>query len=167
MTTALRGRRLLTAVPALLASWELKSCVGNDRVFLHVWSVNLKFLPEGVFQSKGLAASLLAAHLALLWLFAQNRWCRREGGVLQVVRDFWKRSMSWVSHHHTGHVASCCALCELSEPSSARFTRIPVRRVEQYDPSRCQSARLELQVGFRACPVPAGSQKAGRVAAAA
>ena len=67
-----------------------------SRVFFHVWSVNLKFLPEDVFQSKGLALALLAAHLALLWLFAQNRWCRREGGVGAVVQDFWQRSLRQV-----------------------------------------------------------------------
>lgn len=44
-----------------------------SRVFQHVWSVNLKFLPEPLFQSKGVAFALLTAHLALLLLFAQYR----------------------------------------------------------------------------------------------
>ena len=44
-----------------------------SRAFLHTWSVNLKFLPEHVFLSPALATGLLAAHLALLWLFAEYR----------------------------------------------------------------------------------------------
>lgn len=44
-----------------------------SRVFQHVWSVNLKFLPESVFQSRSVASALLAAHLALLLLFAHYR----------------------------------------------------------------------------------------------
>lgn len=44
-----------------------------SRVFKHVWSVNLKFLPEPVFQSRSFASALLAAHLALLLLFAHFR----------------------------------------------------------------------------------------------
>ena len=44
-----------------------------SRVFQHVWSVNLKFLPEPVFQSKEVAVMLLLAHLFLLWAFAQYR----------------------------------------------------------------------------------------------
>ena len=47
-----------------------------SRAFLHTWSVNLKFLPERVFLSPALAAGLLAAHLALLWLFAEHRRAR-------------------------------------------------------------------------------------------
>lgn len=71
------------------------------RVFLHVWSVNLKFLPEALFQSKALAVSLLVAHLSLLWLFAQNRWCKREGGILQTIQDFWHRSIDQVPGLHS------------------------------------------------------------------
>ena len=44
-----------------------------SRVFLHIWSVNFKFLPENIFQSRTLATILLAAHVALLLLFAQFR----------------------------------------------------------------------------------------------
>lgn len=66
------------------------------RVFLHIWSVNLKFLPEALFQSKALAVGLLVAHLSLLWLFARNRWCKREGGILQTILDFWHRSTDQV-----------------------------------------------------------------------
>jgi alpha-1,3-mannosyltransferase len=44
-----------------------------SRVFTHRWSVNLKFLPEQTFQSKKVAITLLAVHLALLYLFASCR----------------------------------------------------------------------------------------------
>ena len=44
-----------------------------SRVFQHVWSVNLNFLPELVFQSKEVAVVLLVAHVLLLWAFAQYR----------------------------------------------------------------------------------------------
>ena len=43
-----------------------------SRVFLHTWSVNLKFLPEQAFQARWLAAGLLAAHVLTLWLFARR-----------------------------------------------------------------------------------------------
>lgn len=38
-----------------------------------MWTVNLKFLPEDTFQSKGLAVGLLCAHLLLLLAFAHFR----------------------------------------------------------------------------------------------
>lgn len=44
-----------------------------SRVFTHRWSVNLKFLPEPIFQSRSLALLLLASHLVLLYVFAQYR----------------------------------------------------------------------------------------------
>jgi alpha-1,3-mannosyltransferase len=67
--------QLLLGLPFLLhnAGSYLSRAFELSRVFLHVWSVNLKFLPEPVFQSKVLAVLLLAAHLLLLWLFAQYR----------------------------------------------------------------------------------------------
>ncbi|KAF2396495.1 Lethal(2)neighbour of Tid protein, partial [Trichodelitschia bisporula] len=47
-----------------------------SRVFLYRWTVNWRFVPEDVFLSKPFAASLLAAHAALLLLFAATRWTR-------------------------------------------------------------------------------------------
>ncbi len=38
-----------------------------------MWTVNLKFLPEEVFQSRGVALGLLCAHLLLLLLLAHFR----------------------------------------------------------------------------------------------
>ncbi|KAK4793356.1 hypothetical protein SAY86_023791 [Trapa natans] len=45
------------------------------RIFIHFWSVNLKFVVEPIFVSKGFALSLLVAHLMLLTAFAHYRWC--------------------------------------------------------------------------------------------
>jgi hypothetical protein len=47
-----------------------------SRVFLYKWTVNLRFLPEPLFLSKGLASGLLACHVILLLLFTLTRWCR-------------------------------------------------------------------------------------------
>lgn len=58
---------------------------------MHRWTVNLKFLPEEVFQAKSTAVSLLLLHLTLLIYFAQQKWCRSEGGVLQALRACWQR----------------------------------------------------------------------------
>jgi alpha-1,3-mannosyltransferase len=68
--------QMLLGAPFLLhnAGAYLSRAFELSRVFLHVWSVNLKFLPEPVFQSRGIALLLLALHLALLLLFAHYRW---------------------------------------------------------------------------------------------
>ena len=47
---------------------------------------------QEVFQSKQLAACLLAAHLLLLWLFVEHRWCAAEGGFGGVWRPFLERT---------------------------------------------------------------------------
>eukprot|EP00243_Klebsormidium_subtile_P006218 TRINITY_DN259_c0_g1_i1.p1 TRINITY_DN259_c0_g1~~TRINITY_DN259_c0_g1_i1.p1 ORF type:complete len:160 (-),score=16.43 TRINITY_DN259_c0_g1_i1:193-672(-) len=58
-----------------------------SRVFIHHWSVNLKFVPEDIFLSKPLAIMLLVLHLSLLFLFANYRWCRSSGGIVQTVKS--------------------------------------------------------------------------------
>ena len=55
------------------------------RVFMHKWTVNLKFLPEELFVSKWLALGLLGCHLFVLGMFMAHRWCHAEGGVAAVV----------------------------------------------------------------------------------
>ncbi|KAI4301390.1 hypothetical protein L6164_034673 [Bauhinia variegata] len=57
------------------------------RVFIHFWSVNFKFVPEQVFISKGFAISLLVTHLILLISFANYRWCKHEGGLLNFLHS--------------------------------------------------------------------------------
>ena len=46
------------------------------RQFIYKWTVNFKFLPEDVFLSRQLAVGLLVAHVVVLFLFMQRRWCR-------------------------------------------------------------------------------------------
>ncbi|XP_075483524.1 dol-P-Man:Man(5)GlcNAc(2)-PP-Dol alpha-1,3-mannosyltransferase [Primulina tabacum] len=57
------------------------------RIFIHFWSVNFKFVPEPIFVSRGFALFLLAAHLILLAVFAQYRWCRHEGGLSSLIHS--------------------------------------------------------------------------------
>ncbi|KAF7804841.1 dol-P-Man:Man(5)GlcNAc(2)-PP-Dol alpha-1,3-mannosyltransferase [Senna tora] len=57
------------------------------RVFIHFWSVNFKFMPEPLFISKGFAIFLLASHLMLLALFANCRWCKHEGGLINFLHS--------------------------------------------------------------------------------
>jgi len=45
-----------------------------DRKFLYKWTVNWRFVPEGLFLSTPFSAGLLATHLGLLYLFVQTRW---------------------------------------------------------------------------------------------
>ena len=45
-----------------------------SRVFLHVWTVNWRFVPEDTFLSKPFANGLLGLHFVLLALFGLFRW---------------------------------------------------------------------------------------------
>lgn len=97
--------QLMLGLPFLLHSpgAYLSRAFELSRVFLHVWSVNLKFLPEHVFQSKGLAAGLLLAHGIVLWLFA--RW----------VADDWVQGMACSGACQlTWRVVSFCLLYKQS-----------------------------------------------------
>ena len=62
-------------------------------MFQHVWTVNLKFLPEELFQSRGIALGLLAAHLLLLLLFAHFRRGAVTAGTLLMkgLAPLWQR----------------------------------------------------------------------------
>ncbi|KAG7570854.1 Glycosyltransferase ALG3 [Arabidopsis thaliana x Arabidopsis arenosa] len=57
------------------------------RVFIHFWSVNFKFVPERVFVSKEFAVCLLIAHLCLLAVFANYKWCKHESGIIGFMRS--------------------------------------------------------------------------------
>lgn len=59
---------------------------------MHRWTVNLKFLPEEAFEAKATAVTLLLLHIALLLIFIQQRWCRREGGLWRTLQACWHRS---------------------------------------------------------------------------
>lgn len=61
------------------------------RQFFYIWTVNWHMLPEPTFLSKELALFLLAVHLVLLLVFLYFKWCKDEGGVLNVIWPLWKR----------------------------------------------------------------------------
>ncbi|KAG0570339.1 hypothetical protein KC19_6G155100 [Ceratodon purpureus] len=91
--------QVLVGMPFLLTyPMEYFSRAFNlGRVFIHFWSVNFKFVPEDFFISKPFALSLLILHLGFLFVFAQYKWCRHEGGILracgpQNVREEPKKS---------------------------------------------------------------------------
>lgn len=81
--------QVLVGLPFLL-SYPIAYISGAfnlGRVFIHFWSVNFKFVPEEVFVSKQFASCLLIVHLLLLVVFAHYRWCKHEGGLLQILRS--------------------------------------------------------------------------------
>lgn len=71
--------QMLLGAPFLMhnAQAYLARAFELSRVFQHTWTVNLKFLPEPLFQSKAVALALLLAHVLLLWAFAQHRYQHR------------------------------------------------------------------------------------------
>ncbi|XP_014795330.1 PREDICTED: dol-P-Man:Man(5)GlcNAc(2)-PP-Dol alpha-1,3-mannosyltransferase [Calidris pugnax] len=61
------------------------------RQFQFKWTVNWRFLPEEVFQSRAFHVGLLLAHLAGLGLFALHRWHRSKESILALLKDPAKR----------------------------------------------------------------------------
>lgn len=84
------------AAPFLFAApWSYASRAFEfSRVFLHTWTVNLKFLPPDVFQSKALAVLLLGGHLTLLGLLASTKWFPSARDALASVHSWWRRASS-------------------------------------------------------------------------
>ncbi|KAG0471726.1 hypothetical protein HPP92_016272 [Vanilla planifolia] len=70
------------------------------RVFIHFWSVNFKFVPEDIFTSKEFACSLLVIHLTLLLVFSHFKWCKNEGGLLNLMRSRVHDATSKLSNIH-------------------------------------------------------------------
>ncbi|KAF8522184.1 mannosyltransferase [Hysterangium stoloniferum] len=56
-----------------------------SRIFLYKWTVNWRFIPEDIFLSRPWAFTLLAMHLCTLVAFATMKWCKADGGVLNVL----------------------------------------------------------------------------------
>ncbi|GMH32259.1 hypothetical protein BSKO_00093 [Bryopsis sp. KO-2023] len=63
-----------------------------SRVFLYKWTVNWKFLPEGVFLSKPFAISLLAAHIGGVFLLSHFEWMKTTGGCYATVARFLSKT---------------------------------------------------------------------------
>ncbi len=83
--------QVLLAAPFLHAApWSYVSRAFEfSRVFLHTWSVNLKFLPPEVFQSKPLAVLLLVAHVVLLGVLLTSKWFSSGAAVMHAVQQWW------------------------------------------------------------------------------
>ncbi|CAH8320675.1 unnamed protein product [Eruca vesicaria subsp. sativa] len=81
--------QILVGLPFLLTYpvSYLANAFDLGRVFIHFWSVNFKFVPERVFVSKQFAVCLLIAHLCLLAVFANYKWCKHEGGIIGFMRS--------------------------------------------------------------------------------
>jgi len=79
--------QLMLGLPFLLQHPRsyLSKAFEFSRIFLLKWSVNWAFLPEDAFRSKAVAICLLLAHLSLLLMFAQYRWCKEDGGLLRLL----------------------------------------------------------------------------------
>ncbi|KIJ34658.1 glycosyltransferase family 58 protein [Sphaerobolus stellatus SS14] len=56
-----------------------------SRVFIYRWTVNWRFVSEETFLSHKWAYILLAGHLSTLCLFAWFKWCRSDGGTINVL----------------------------------------------------------------------------------
>ncbi|KFV69647.1 Dol-P-Man:Man(5)GlcNAc(2)-PP-Dol alpha-1,3-mannosyltransferase, partial [Dryobates pubescens] len=76
---------LVNPVGYLTRSFDL------GRQFQFKWTVNWRFLPEEVFQSRAFHAMLLLTHLAGLGLFALHRWHRPKESILALLKDPAKR----------------------------------------------------------------------------
>ena len=97
--------QLALGAPFLAAHpWSyLRRSFDLGRQFMYEWTVNFRFLPEEVFLSKALSRSLLAAHAALLLVFAHRSWCAGMGGMPRAIaRGLSSRSRT--APVHPAHV---------------------------------------------------------------
>jgi len=70
------GIQVLVGWPFIEHNWQtyLKGSFDLGRVFMHTWTVNLKFLPEDIFVGKELALGLLVCHFVMLLVFLRTKW---------------------------------------------------------------------------------------------
>jgi alpha-1,3-mannosyltransferase len=66
-----------------------------NRIFLYKWTVNWRFVPEGIFLSSAFSYSLLSAHAALLLLFAATRWVRPAKRSLPATLSLYFSDPDW------------------------------------------------------------------------
>ena len=104
-----------------------------SRAFLHTWSVNLKFLPERLFLSPALAAGLLAAHLALLWLFAEYRRAALHEGSFEIFRGPM-RPGCWSQTWH------CCGCLPSLQAHPSSLIPNPLHSIRRCIPLRFMEA---------------------------
>jgi len=62
-----------------------------SRQFLFLWTVNWRFVGEGIFRSKAFSVFLLAGHASTLALFLASRWLRpTEKTIMELLRNTLK-----------------------------------------------------------------------------
>lgn len=70
------GTQMLIGLPFLRqdAASYLSSAFNLNRAFLYEWTVNLRFVDEGLFLDRRLATSLLIIHATVCLLWLTHRW---------------------------------------------------------------------------------------------
>jgi alpha-1,3-mannosyltransferase len=67
-----------------------------NRQFFYKWTVNWRFVPEGIFLSAPFSYTLLTAHASLLLLFATTRWTKpSQRSLLDTLRLFFTDQSNW------------------------------------------------------------------------
>ena len=70
--------QVLLAIPFLYENPinYIKGSFDLGRVFLHKWTVNMRFVPEWIFVHRGFHLSLLLLHILILILAVWFGWCQ-------------------------------------------------------------------------------------------
>ena len=67
-----------------------------SRQFFYKWTVNWRFVPEEIFQSKPFSISLLAAHVGMLLLFGMTRWTKpSQRSLPETFNFFFSEQVNW------------------------------------------------------------------------
>lgn len=116
-----------------------------SREFLWEWTVNWRWLGEEAFVSKGLHSGLLAAHVAVIVLFA-FRWCADEGGVLAVLSRGLRRPTQGPAYGRPSADRTFlpCHPRDGSGPSHADITLLCVTNRRRRDPLLVKRGRDPL-----------------------
>ncbi|KAG7452622.1 glycosyltransferase family 58 protein [Guyanagaster necrorhizus] len=79
--------QVLIAFPFIRDNWReyVQGAFNLSRVFLYKWTVNWRMVSEETFLSPQWKRALLLGHVCTLIAFGWNRWCKRDGGVPQVL----------------------------------------------------------------------------------
>lgn len=79
--------QVLFAFPFIRNNWRgyIQGAFDLSRVFLYKWTVNWRMVSEETFLSPQWRRALLLGHVCTLIAFGWNRWCKQDGGVLQVL----------------------------------------------------------------------------------
>mmetsp|Transcript_5565 Transcript_5565/g.7242 ORF Transcript_5565/g.7242 Transcript_5565/m.7242 type:complete len:261 (-) Transcript_5565:565-1347(-) len=102
--------QLILAIPFLLENpgGYIGRAVDIGRVFLFKWTVNYKFLPVEIFQSKELHIAL-ALSVMITWLaFGHFKWSKQDGGLVRLVINNFTRKRKTVNDGDLAdHILTC------------------------------------------------------------